>query len=114
MGQKWEHRTRKKRHFPDSTMWWNRLQKKKIRQFYIQEWFERRRNTRNVENLYYECMYEDLPGNHPHKEKLTALNRFRVKVVQLHSAPLKRIMLENEETGRMEGEISALYHALGT
>jgi len=38
-----------------------------------------------MENLYYECIYDDLPGNRPHKEKLTALHRYRAKLVQLHS-----------------------------
>ena len=72
----------------------------------------RRRNIRKMENFYYECIYDVLRGNRPHEEKLTALNRFRAKRVQLHSVPLQRIMIENEETYRMESENPTLHHVL--
>ena len=53
-----------KRYFPDLTVWWDRLCKKKIRRLYQREQAGRRRFYCMMENHLYECMYDVLqrPG----------------------------------------------------
>jgi hypothetical protein len=65
--QQWEHWTRQRRLYPESTMWWGRFVKKKFRHFFNQEGAERRRNLREMENFYCECTYDVRRHNRPHE-----------------------------------------------
>ena len=104
---------RQKRHFPEITLWWCRSIKKKLKQFYIQEGVEQRRNHREMENQYYACIYDILRDDRPHAEKATELHRFKAKLIRLHNARMQSVMLDTEEADRMVGENPTLFQVLG-
>jgi len=56
--------------------------KKNIKQFYIKEWSERRREVKGIENFYYASIYDILKDNRPPEGKVNDLNCFRAKIVQ--------------------------------
>jgi len=72
---------RQKGYFPDLTMWWDRLCKKKIRQLYQREQAERRRDHCMMENHLYECTYDILQVPGPSDQTLTALNHLKAKIM---------------------------------
>ena len=53
----WGSLQRQKGYFADSTMWWDRLCKRKIRQLFQREQTERQRERRMMENHLRECVY---------------------------------------------------------
>ena len=73
---------------------------------------ERRRNHKEMENFYYARIYDVLCDNLPHEEKVTELNRYKAKIVQLHSDRVKRVLLETDEVDKKEGENSTFFHVL--
>jgi len=71
----WGQLQRQEGYFPDLTMWWDRLCKKKIRQLYQREQAEHLRDHCMMENHLYECMYDVLKRPDPSDQTLPALNR---------------------------------------
>ena len=109
--QQWENWTQQRRNYLDWTTWWGRYTKK-TRLLYIQEGAERRRDFMRMENFYYECIYEVLRNNHPHDLKMTMLNRLKAKITTLRRTGLQRVMLDNVDPNRLEGEKPTLFHIL--
>jgi len=68
----WGQLQRQKGYFPDLTMWWDRLCKKKIRQLLQREQAESRRDHRMTENCLYKCMYDVLQRPDPIDQTLPA------------------------------------------
>jgi hypothetical protein len=63
---------------------------------------------------FYECIYDVLQNNHPHYLKMTMLNRLKAKITNLHRTRLQRVLLDNVDPNRLEGEKPALFHILQT
>ena len=82
---------------PITTLWWCRLIKRKLKQLYMREGAARRREAKIMENHYYECMYAALRDKRPPDEKFVSLNRLRAKIVNLHSAPLQKVLCDTDE-----------------
>jgi hypothetical protein len=81
----WKEWQRRQYAYPNMTSWWVRLCKPRIRQLCRQEEAARWREFRQLENLYYHCIYEIVKdrGNIP--RAFSALNQMRAKIVQLNS-----------------------------
>ena len=86
--------------------------KKNIRQLFIHEGSERRRDLMKMENFYYDCIYDILWNTYQHRKKLTVLNSFNAKIVNLHSNRLQSVMLDNDVPKRLAGERTSLFHNL--
>jgi hypothetical protein len=67
-----------------------------------------------MENFYYECIYDVPRNNHPHDLKMTVLNRLKAKITTLHRTRLQRVMLDNVDPNRLEGEKLTIFHILQT
>jgi endonuclease/exonuclease/phosphatase family metal-dependent hydrolase len=112
--QQWVTWTQQRRNYSDWTTWWGRYTKKKIRLLCIQEGVERRRDFMQMENIYYDCICDVLRNNHPHDLKMAVLNRLKAKITTLHRTRLHRVMFDNVDPNRLEGEKRALFHFLQT
>ena len=55
--KRWKHQ---QRYFPDTTLWWCRLVKRKLKQLHMREGAAKRREAKIMENHYYECINEVL------------------------------------------------------
>jgi hypothetical protein len=67
-----------------------------------------------MENFYYECIYDVLRNTTRYEEKMTKLNHLKAKITNLHSTKLQRVILDNDEPNRLEGERPALFYILQT
>ena len=65
-----------------------------------------------MENFYYTCIYEILRRAAPDGNTLPALNRLKAKLVRLQSVRLQKILLDNDDADRLEGETPTLYNVL--
>jgi len=65
-----------------------------------------------MKNYYYECVYDVLNHTGTNGTNLPTLNRLKAKIVRLHSDKLKRILIDNEEADRLEGEQPTIYNIL--
>jgi hypothetical protein len=69
---------------------------KKLQRLLRQEGAGRRANYRNMENHLYECLYEVLRSNAPARDKLPALQRYKVKLVRLHAERANKALLDTK------------------
>ena len=63
-----------------------------------------------MESFYYVWINDVLGNGRPHGEKFTVLNRFKAKIVKLHSDSLKTVMIDNSETDILDGEEKTPFH----
>ena len=110
----WGQIQRQKGYLPDQPMWWDRLCKKKIRQLYQREQAEHRRDRRMMENHLYECMYEVLQRPDSSDQTLPALNRLKAKIVRLQNRRLQKILDDNNDADRPDGDQPTIYHIFQT
>ena len=106
---KWCHH---KRFYPDVIMWWERHVKKHIQRLARQEEAERSKDHRLMEQHLYECLYDIIQGHTPETEKFQALQRYKAKIVRLHSKRRANILLDTHAHDRMETEEPSLFHVL--
>ena len=108
--KRWKHQ---QRNFPEMTLWWCQLIKRKLKQLYTREGAARRREAKIMENHYYECMYAALHDNRPPpNEKFITLNLLRAKTVNLHSAPLQKVLCDTDEHDTQPDEQTTPFHIL--
>jgi hypothetical protein len=65
-----------------------------------------------MEHHLYECLYDILRGHAPGKDKLPVLQRYKGKIVLLHSKRRAKILLDTHAQDKMEAEEPSLFHVL--
>jgi hypothetical protein len=70
----------------------------------------RRRVAKIMENHYYECMYAVLREMRPPDEKFVTLSRLRSKIVNLHRAPLQKVLCDTDEHDTQPDEQPTFFH----
>jgi exonuclease III len=109
--QRWLYWTRLKQYYTNIGQWWERAIKKKIQKFYKQKESESNRDKKQMENHFYECLYEILAQTIPEKEKRPRINKMKANIVKLHSETLKTtIMTDIDTNDRIDDETPSLYH----
>jgi hypothetical protein len=58
------------------------------------------------------CIYDVLHDNSAHEEKVTELNRYKARIVQFQNDRVKLMLLETDETDKMEAENPTLFYVL--
>jgi len=67
-----------------------------------------------MENHLYECMYDVLQRPGPNDQTLPALNRLKTKTVRLHTRGLQKILDDNNDADRPDGDQPTIYHIFQT
>jgi hypothetical protein len=67
-----------------------------------------------MENHLYECMYDVLQRPGPSDQTPLALNRLKAKIVRLYSRRLQKILDDNNDADRPDGDQPTLYHIFQT
>jgi len=110
----WGQLQRHKGYFSDLTMWWDRLCKKKIRQVFRREQAGHRRDCCMMENHLYECVYDVLQRPGPSDLTLFALHCLKAKIMRLHSRRLQKILNDNNDADRPDGDQLTICHIFQT
>ena len=87
--------------YPNITTWWFQC---------IED--DHQRDHRQIENFYYECLYDILRPADTGGANLPALKHLKAKIVKLHSQQIKSSLLDNSEADKFEGEQPTLYHPI--
>jgi hypothetical protein len=108
----WSQLQRQKRYFSNATTWWDGCCKKRISRFLKWAQAERRREHREMQDYYYDCIYEILQLPDPEKTLRPILNSLKAKIVRLQNTKLQRILNDNNQAERIEGEQPTTYNVL--
>jgi len=65
-----------------------------------------------MKNQLYQCIYDILLSDNPEPAKLSALQRYKAKIVRLHARRMEKVMLDNNAQDKMEVEEPSLFHIL--
>jgi len=101
-----------KRHYPDITMWWERCVKKRLPILICKEQYERYKYYKIMENHLYQCIYDILLSDIPEPAKLPALQRYKAKIVRLHSRRMEKVMLNKNVQDKLDDEEPSFSHIL--
>jgi len=85
--------------------------KKRLPILIRKEQYERNKDYKLMENRLCQCIYGILLRDIPEPAKLPALQRYKSKIVRLHSKRME-VMLDNNAQDKMEDEETSLFHVL--
>ena len=83
-----------------------------IRQLFITEGTNRRRDLRQLEDFYYHAIYDALREERNDETKIIALKRLKAKIVNLHSVNKKLLLIDAGEQYTTIEEEPTIYHLL--
>jgi hypothetical protein len=112
MKTKWTQWKQHKPYYSGTTLWWVRYVKPQLSNFARHENAVRRKDHRQIENYLYECICDILHSSIPQEDKWPALQKFKVKIQKLHADRLPTVLLDTDETDRMESQEPTLYRVL--
>jgi hypothetical protein len=95
---------REARYYPSKLMWWDRHVKRRLRQVFLREGAKRNREKRDLENLYYERIYQILRKPGPQETTGTTLRELNAKIVRLNTIHQRGAMLDVGNADRVQGE----------
>ena len=108
----WDQLRRQKKGYPNTPLWWERSCKRRIQGFFRKVQADRRRDHRDMENFYYQCIYERLQQPAPNAYTRAVLQKLKAKIVRLHNIRLNQLLIDNYATDRTEGEQPTTYNVL--
>jgi hypothetical protein len=73
---------------------------------------DRNKDFKAMENHLYQCIYGILRSDIPEAAKLHTLQKYKAKIVRLHSTRLEKATLDNDSKDRLEGEEPSLFHII--
>jgi hypothetical protein len=94
INREWEQWSKHKRFYPDVVEWWERHVKTHLKRLIGREKAERNKDNNIMENHLYDCLYDILRGETPETDKYYTLQRYKAKIVNLHSTKRAKILLD--------------------
>jgi hypothetical protein len=98
--------------YPSSVMWWVRNVKSMIKRTFIREEAERRRDRRQMENTYYEAIYEIVASEVGAEVKAILLKKFNAKIMRLNALDNHRFMVDIDRMDVVEDEDPSIFHII--
>jgi hypothetical protein len=108
----WGQFQHQKHYFQNISMCWDRYCKKKLTRYFHRAQARRHNEHRTLMNYCFECIYEVLQRGPPTDSTLPTLNRIKAKLVLLQGLRQQKLLLENKENDRIDGEKPTLYNVL--
>jgi exonuclease III len=108
----WAEWAKRRHYYAVIAQWWGRCVKRRLKTFFVKVMVEQRADHRVMENHLYACIYDILNGTAPHEEKLCQLNKYKAKLVQLHTKKIHWILLDQVEGDVAYDEQLSLYHVV--
>jgi hypothetical protein len=93
-------------YYPTRVMWWCRFVKRRIRLLFSRAGVERRRERENMENFYYNVLYDILQDEREDGEKAIALKNLKAKMIY------KSMWVDNGTQDRSGEEEPSLHHLI--
>jgi hypothetical protein len=106
---KWKTR---QRFYPTEVMWWERMVKPQLQRILRRAECARYSEYRQMEHHLYKCLYDIIQRNMQPKDKLSTLQKYKAKIIRLHSTHAPRALLDLDEKDFLEGEEPSIHHLL--
>ena len=100
------------KYYPTRVMWWCRYVKRMIRQLFIGEGADRRRDRIELENFYYSAIYSVLQDTTSQTNQAVTLKKIKAKIIRLNSKHHLGMFIDNGEQDHIMGEEPSLHHLL--
>jgi len=110
--EEWKEWTKTIKRYLDITQRWTQFVKKRIKRLFIQEGTEQNSNRRRMEDFYYGVIYDIVRQAGQNSDKMTKLNCLKAKIIRLNNTYQQRVMLNNSEQDRAEGETPTIHHII--
>jgi exonuclease III len=110
--ENWERWKRNKRWYANKIEWWVKAVKQQIRKLFISFGTEKKRDMKNMEDFYYQCIYTILQDPQLRLEKMVEINRLKAKIVNIHSNRMEGVKRGVDETGNGMEERVSIYHII--
>jgi hypothetical protein len=95
-------------------MWWTRLVKRRIKQLFIAEGAEQKRDRRQKVELYYAAINSLLRGNTIGAATATKLQELKARIVRLHGANRQQRLIDTDEKDSLNDETPTIFHIMRT
>jgi hypothetical protein len=109
--QRWKGWKRQQNFYP-YIMWWERVVKNQIHKLLTSEGASGRKDDMALENFYHACLYDLLRRPPYQEERITAVNQFNAKIIQLYSGRLARGNIELQSPDALQKERTTVYHLI--
>jgi exonuclease III len=110
----WRGWNTKTKYYTTRVMWWTRLVKRRIRQLFIAEGAERKKDRRQMEEFYYAALNSLMSGNMVGPATLTKLKELKAKILRLHGLSRQQRLIDTDEKDSLNAEIPTIYHIMRT
>jgi hypothetical protein len=98
----WEKWKTHKRHYQNAAMWWDRYTKRIIKQLFIEEGTERKRDRKTFETFFCEKIYSILKDENMRKTKTTKMKELKERIVRLHHIEQQKRLTDMGEQDKMK------------
>jgi exonuclease III len=106
----WGRWKRNVRFYPTRVLWWERYFKVKLRQAFQREGAARNKDGKELENFYYEVIYQVLKDPSPNENKAITLRKLNAEIIRLHSLQKRGVLLDTDDKDRLLGEDVTIHH----
>jgi hypothetical protein len=108
--EQWKKWQRNIRFYPTRASWWERCVKRMIRQEFQREGAARSRDRRELENFYYDIIYQALRDPSHQENTAQILRKRKARILRIHSAQQRGVLLYMKDTDRLPGEEISIHH----
>jgi hypothetical protein len=108
----WETWKKERDKYPNTVHWWIRHVKIMIRNFFRKCGAERRLNHKHTEDFYYAVIYDLLCADCDAREKMSAMQLLKAKLIRLNGERYKTIMVDVNDQDAFGLEQPTLFHLL--
>jgi hypothetical protein len=108
--EQWNKWQRNIRDYPTTASWWERYVKRMIRQEFEWEGSARSRDQRELENLYYDIIYQVLRDPSHQENTAQILRKLKARIARIHSAQQSGVLLDMNYSDRLPGEEISIHH----
>jgi exonuclease III len=110
--ESWNSWKRNSNWYGDITQWWSRSAKKQLRRFFMNVGAEKKRDAREMENHCYQCISDILQSPVGRQDRFADLNRFKAKIVKIHSERTQGAIRGMEGTEIWTEERISIHHII--
>jgi hypothetical protein len=107
--EQWSRWRRAKCFYPNSLEWWERYAKRMIKRTFQREGAERNKDRKELENFYYDVMYQAIRNPTNHQNTARKLKEMKAKIMTLHIINKGGILMDTVEKDRLPGEEVTLH-----
>jgi exonuclease III len=90
--------------------WWDKFAKTRTQHFFKQEGRTQAAERRQMENFYYQCIYDLISEKQRDQNITTRLKYFKDKIMDLQRIKTQKIILEAQDQGPVQNERATLYY----